>query len=110
MHLLEGFQRLFDQGGLVLTVIMIVSIIMWTFIIERYLYLYFIHPRQLKQRMNDWSGRKDHTSWYAKTFRQGLVSEINSGLQKKPFIDQNSRQRFTFTWTSRHRHRNDLNF
>ncbi len=55
---------------------------MWTLIIERYLYLYVIHPRQLKQQIDDWSSRNDHTSWYAHSFRQGLIGEINSNLQK----------------------------
>ena len=88
MHLFDGIHRLLDHGGLVLIAIMVVSIIMWTFIIERYLYLYLIHPRLLKEYIKEWSERRDHTSWMARSLREGLIGDISSNLQKNLLLIQ----------------------
>ncbi len=88
MHLFDGIQRLTDNGGEVLVTIMVISTVMWTFIIERYLYLYFIHPRRLKHHVDEWSQRKDHTSWMARSLREGLIGDINVNLQKNLLLIQ----------------------
>ena len=88
MQLFEGLQRLLDQGGLVLITIMVISIIMWTFIIERYLYLYLIHPRRLKDHIDEWSQRNDHDSWTARSLREGLIGDISLNLQKNLILIQ----------------------
>ncbi len=88
MPLFDGIQRLLDQGGLVLISIMVISTIMWTFIIERYLYLYVIHPRQLKHHVDEWSQRTDQTSWIARSLREGLIGDISINLQKNLLLIQ----------------------
>ena len=88
MQLYDGIQRLLDQGGSVLIWIMVISIIMWTFIIERYLYLYFIHPRRLKDHIEQWSQRKDHSSWIARSLRDGLIGDISLNLEKNLLLIQ----------------------
>ena len=82
MSLFESIHRLLDHGGLVLIAIMIISIIMWTFIIERYLYFYFIHPNRMQKIVEEWSQRRDHSSWMARSLREGLIGEISISLQK----------------------------
>lgn len=86
MHLFDGIQRLLDHGGLVLIAIMVISIVMWTFIIERYIYLFVIHPRQLKHHVAEWSKRIDHTSWMARSLREALIGDISINLQKNLLV------------------------
>ncbi len=88
MHLFDGLHRLTDNGGEVLITIMVISTIMWTFIVERYIYLYFIHPRRLRQHVDNWSSRQEHSSWMARNLREGLIGEINASLQKNLLLIQ----------------------
>ena len=46
---LFGIQLLLENGGLVLLVILIASVIMWAMIAERYIFVYFTYPRQIKK-------------------------------------------------------------
>ncbi len=53
---------------------------MWTLIIERYLFVYAIHPRRVKQLIQRWQQRTDRRSWYAQKIRQGMISESSMAL------------------------------
>lgn len=88
MHLFDGLHRLTDDGGAVLVTIMVISTVMWTFIVERYIYLYFIHPRRLRRHVNDWASRQDHSSWIAHNLREGLIGDINTSLRKNLLLIQ----------------------
>lgn len=77
-----------ELGGDVLWGIMFVLFLMWTFILERFWYMYRIHPARREQIVANWESRADTTSWYAKQIRDGMISEatlalrINIGLIK----------------------------
>lgn len=75
-------QLLMESGGFVLWLILLASVLMWTLIIERYLFVYFQHPRQVKQLIEDWHQRRDRSSWYAHQIRQGLIAESRVSLQR----------------------------
>jgi biopolymer transport protein ExbB len=66
----------FEAGGDVLFGILFVTILMWTLIIERVWFFYFVLPQRLKQTKKDWDGRSDTFSWYARQIRQKMISEI----------------------------------
>ena len=68
---LFSIQLLLESGGLVLWAILIASILMWTMIIERYFFVYFIHPNQAEKLLAVWQLRTDRKSWYAQKIRQG---------------------------------------
>lgn len=79
---LFNIQRLLESGGLVLWAILIASIVMWTMIIERYFFVYFIHPAQIKSALASWQQRADRQSWYAHKIRQGMIAESSASLKQ----------------------------
>ena len=82
---LEPWADLVDfmhAGGHVLWAILLLSILLWSLIIERYLYLQFGHRRYISQVVDSWSARKDKTSWRARKIRQMLVAEVSFRLHK----------------------------
>jgi len=88
VYLLDEIQRLFDHGGPVLTAILVISTIMWTLIIERYLYLYLVHPVKIKTYVDFWSKRTDHSSWIARKQREGVIGDISLNLKKNLTVIQ----------------------
>ena len=67
----------FEAGGDVLYGILAVTILMWTFIIERIWYFYFVLPKQVERVRQEWDARSDTTSWAANQVRNYLISEVN---------------------------------
>jgi len=66
----------FEMGGNVLYGILVVTVLMWTFIIERIWYFYFVMPKRLREVEAYWGERQDTTSWYANQVRNGVISEV----------------------------------
>jgi biopolymer transport protein ExbB len=79
---LFSINLLLEEGGTVMWLILLASILLWTLIIERYLYLYLIHPRQLKQLIGKWHLRADKQSWFAQQIRQGFIAELSIELKR----------------------------
>jgi len=79
---LFNIQLLLESGGLVLWAILIASIVMWTMIIERYFFVYFIHPTHIKISLVTWQKRTDRRSWYAQQIRQGMIAESSALLKQ----------------------------
>jgi len=79
---LFNLELLLESGGLVLWLILFTSIVMWTLIVERYVFVYVIHPKQVKKYIDDWHARSDRTSWYAQKIRQGMIAENAIELQR----------------------------
>jgi biopolymer transport protein ExbB len=71
-----------ELGGNVLWAIMFVLFLMWTFILERFWYIYKVHPASKVCIMTAWESRSDRTSWYARRIRQGLISESSLALRQ----------------------------
>lgn len=75
-------QLLMESGGFVLWLIMLTSILMWTLIIERYIFVYVMHPRLVKTVVEEWQQRRDRTSWFAHQIRQGMIANSRVSLQR----------------------------
>jgi biopolymer transport protein ExbB len=75
-------QLLMESGGMVLWLILFASLLMWTLIIERYLFVYLVHPRQAKARIKEWQARQDKRSWFANQIRQGFITESRLALSR----------------------------
>lgn len=71
-----------ESGGLVLWLILIASVVMWTLIAERYVYVYFVHPKQVDECVDEWHQRTERRSWTAQQIRNGLISEVGLGLKQ----------------------------
>ena len=66
----------FETGGDVLFGILFVTIVMWTLIVERIWFYYFVLPAQARATEKEWNDRPDTHSWYARQIRQRMVSEV----------------------------------
>ncbi|MGR6034976.1 MAG: MotA/TolQ/ExbB proton channel family protein [Candidatus Nitrosoglobus sp.] len=73
---------LLEQGGEVLWLILVASLLMWVLIIERYYFLLVLHPAHLQQLIEAWQQRPEHRSWYAQRIREGMIAEISSHLRR----------------------------
>ena len=77
----------FDAGGSVLWVIFAVSLLLWTLILERYLYLWWVYPRELARRVDQWKAPGYQSSWFAHQIRAARIHELSLELQRfLPFI------------------------
>ena len=72
----ETIIEFFERGGPIFLVVLIVSIILWILILERYWYILFVFPNDLEKVMEQWHKRTDHASWCARRIRQGLLADI----------------------------------
>jgi biopolymer transport protein ExbB len=71
-----------EAGGDVLYGILFVTVLMWTFIIERVWFFYGVLPRRVEQVRQDWARRSDTSSWYAHQIRAELISGIRLECQR----------------------------
>ncbi len=71
-----------EQGGNVLWGIFAVSLVLWSLIIERYVYLFVAYPIYLKQMIGNWRQRNDRNSWAAGKIREAWLSEVSLQLTR----------------------------
>jgi biopolymer transport protein ExbB len=74
--------ELIGAGGWVLWPIFGASLLLWTLLTERYLYLHTAHPQLLQRALASWRARAETRSWYAHKVREGLVSELTLDLSR----------------------------
>ncbi len=74
-------QAFLETGGGVLDVIGVVTVVMWTLILERFYYFYRIFPNVADRVQRDWQAREDHSSWAAHQIRRLKVSEMRMELE-----------------------------
>jgi biopolymer transport protein ExbB len=66
-----------ETGGDVLLVIALVTVVMWTFILERFWYFRMGGHQLEAQRIQDlWDAREAHSSWNAHQIRRLLISQV----------------------------------
>lgn len=79
-YILEPFYLIrdfFDKGGPVLWGILFVTFLMWTFIVERFWFLYGVMPETVSEIKRVWDEREDQTSWFAKRIRDQMLSQVS---------------------------------
>jgi biopolymer transport protein ExbB len=79
LTLIRDFMEL---GGNVLWGVFFISILMWTFLIERFWYFRKVYPQRRQEIADTWKGRADTDSWYAKRVRDKMISEVRMELQE----------------------------
>lgn len=77
---LASMRDFFESGGYVLWAIFVVSILLWALIIERYVYLRLVYPRELQTQLETWRRRIDQRSWFAQKIRAALIFELVTRL------------------------------
>ncbi|MEE9354904.1 MAG: MotA/TolQ/ExbB proton channel family protein [Methylococcaceae bacterium] len=72
---LRSVENFMDAGGSVMWIILLMSIVLWSMIIERVIFFKVVYP-QLKQKwLDQWHLRSDKHSPFSLYFRQGIISE-----------------------------------
>lgn len=79
--------HLVATGGQILWGIALVSLLLWTLILERYWFYRRIFPSRIQAWVNGWEARPERVSWYAHRIRETLISQASSQLgQTLPVI------------------------
>ena len=74
-------QAFLETGGGVLNFIGIVTIVMWTLMLERFYFFYRVFPQVADEAQRAWRERSDHSSWGAHQIRRLRVSELRMQLE-----------------------------
>ena len=78
----EAVGDFMNRGGDVLLLIFIVTLAMWTLIIERQWYFRIVFPREASSVLKKWHARGDQTSWRAHQIRDLWISETSINLNR----------------------------
>jgi biopolymer transport protein ExbB len=72
-----AIRSFFEIGGPVLWGILMVTIILWTLIIERFWFFRYVLPERVKKTSSQWQSRNETQTWYSSKIRDQLISEIS---------------------------------
>ena len=71
-----------SSGGPVLILILLVSILLWVLIIDRYWFFTKESKVLCQSKYSDWINLKDHTSWHSLKIRVKMISEVKVQFNK----------------------------
>ncbi len=78
----EAIRDFFELGGEVLLFIGVLTLVMWSLIFERLLYLQSTHPRAVGAALKQWEARSERISWHAHQIRELLISTVTQNLER----------------------------
>jgi len=79
---LQSLQEFLERGGPILNWIMLLTFVMWAFILERLAYFGFAHKSVRNRAIREWGARSDHHSWHALAIRDQLISEVKQKAEQ----------------------------
>ena len=85
MFLFEAFDVIRDfleRGGNVLWMILFTLVLLWSLIIERFMYFKNEFPKEKQEAVDKWMARKDRSSWYATKIREASLARIRQKLNQ----------------------------
>ncbi len=71
-----------NTGGPVLWGILLLTIVLWAFILERYWFIHRVYPKRLGLLLTAWNDRDDKCSWFARKIRQMIISKAEGELHQ----------------------------
>ena len=71
-----------ECGGDVLWLILFTLVLLWSMIIERFMYFKHEFPQDRQETVDTWMARTDRSSWYAHKIREAKISVMNKKLSK----------------------------
>ena len=75
-------REFFEAGGPVLWGILLVTMIMWTLIIERFWYCKNLMPALSDKALNQWSNISNKGDWFSMRIRDQIISEVSGETRK----------------------------
>jgi len=80
--LIISLQDFFRAGGDVLWLILVLTLLLWGLIIERFWFFRVRYPSELSEVVNQWDARGDKRSWHAHRVREALISQLEVRLRR----------------------------
>ena len=71
-------REFFEAGGPVLWGILLVTMIMWTLIIERFWYFRNLMPALSNKALNQWNDISNKGDWFSMRIRDQIISEVSA--------------------------------
>ncbi len=81
---IQSLDEFLETGGYVLYGIFFLTIVLWSFLLERYWFFYLVYPKHMISWMSEWENREDKNSWCARKIKEAIISR--SELQLEQFI------------------------
>lgn len=78
--LTSSIAHIFALGGPMMWALLVVCLVLWFLMIERFCFLHFNFPALREQLLQDWQARADRSSWRAKAIRRETVCEVQLQL------------------------------
>lgn len=78
----EDIFAFLEAGGPVLTVILVVSTLLWTLIIERYWFFRTQAAPMCVEFTKAWHERSDHEGWHGQKIRMAMVSKVTMAFEE----------------------------
>ena len=75
-------REFFEAGGPVLWGILLVTMIMWTLIVERFWYFKNLMPALSEKALNQWSNISNKGDWFSMRIRDQIISEVSGETRK----------------------------
>ena len=75
-------REFFEAGGPVLWGILLVTMIMWTLIIERFWYFRNLMPALSNKALNQWNDISNKGDWFSIRIRDQIFSEVSAETRK----------------------------
>ena len=82
LDFIDQIESLMAAGGSLMWVILLVSVVLWGLIIERFLFLGFYHPGRAEALYRQWQARSERNSWFAHRIREAMISAAHVELYK----------------------------
>jgi biopolymer transport protein ExbB len=80
LEIIETILGFLDKGGWVLYVILVLLIVLWSLLINKFLILSFEFPTQRAGITQSWKQRKDQQSWYSRRIKKMLLADLFRNL------------------------------
>lgn len=75
-----AIEQFIATGGVVLWALLVVTVLIWTLVLERYWFFAVTFRSRRKQRLAEWQQRANKTSWANHKIRQGLIASSQAEL------------------------------
>ena len=79
---LPEIREFFEAGGPVLWGILMVTIIMWTLIIERFWFFQYLLPQKRVKIIDEWGSVNNKGDWFSMRMRDQMISEVSTETKR----------------------------
>ncbi len=82
LDIVDVIRDFMERGGNVLWMILFTLVLLWSLIIERFMYYKNEFPKEKEQAVESWQARSERSSWHAHKIRQMKISKMSTRLSQ----------------------------